>query len=353
LRILHVARQYLPSVGGIQATVAALAERQVLRGHVVTVATLARSQFTGERFGLAREVLNGVEVLRLPHVGPRQYSVALGLARYLRGRSLVHVHSMDFFCDYLALLEWWHRVPMVLTTHGLYFHSSDVLGFKRLYLQTVTRLSLRAYREVVAVSAEDYTRLKGVRDRVHIIPNGVDIDLFGSIRRQPERALLVAIGTSLPHKRVDLLTETYRQLTRLVPEARLVLVGSERVFEFAGIEATGMLPPEKLLELLTRATLVCSASDYEGFGLAILEAMAAGVPCAVRPSHPMARLGPDAGVFTVDFPTPKSAASQLAEVLGDDQLLAQAGASARSHARKYGWESVEAMYEDIYACAER
>lgn len=349
MRILHVARQYAPSVGGIQTMVAGLAHEQLARGHDVAVATLNGAHVDGRRLGPARETVRGVEVHRLRHAGPRQYSVAPGVARLLADRDVVHVHSMDFFCDFLAALSPWHRVPMLLTSHGLYFHDGDPFRLKSLYLRTVTRAALGAYRQIVAVSEHDRRLLRPVARSVTTIPNGIELSRFERIERRPDRPTLLAIGVGEPRKRADLLLATHEALARLVPGVRLVLTGTEHPWAEGLVEAVGVVSDDELLRLLGESTLALSASDYEGFGYGVVEAMAAGVPAVVRPGHPLAGADCAGGVHVIDFGEPRRAAAGLAALLTDEGGLRQASAAARRSARRFSWAHVADRYEQVYA----
>jgi alpha-1,3-mannosyltransferase len=290
-----------------------------------------------------------VEVHRLRHAGPRQYAVAPGVAGLVADRDVVHVHSMDFFCDFLAALSPWHRVPMLLTSHGLYFHDGDPLRLKSLYLRTITRAALRAYREIVAVSDHDRRLLRPVARSVTTIPNGVDLSRFERVGRRPASLMLLAIGVGETRKRADLLLATHQVLERLVPGVRLVLTGTERRMSEGTVEAVGVVSDDELLRLLGESTLALSASDYEGFGYGVVEAMAAGVPAVVRPGHPLAGLDCAGGVHVVDFREPRLAADQLAALLADPGRLHEASQAARRTAARYSWVHVADRYEQVYA----
>jgi alpha-1,3-mannosyltransferase len=351
LKILHVARQYAPSVGGIQTMVGGLAHEQLARGHDVAVATLRWGLIDGRRLGPPHEWVRGVEVHRVRHLGPRQYAMAPGVARLLAGRDIVHVHSMDFFCDFLAALSPWHRVPMLLTSHGLYFHDGDPLRLKSLYLRTVTRVALRAYREIVAVSEHDSRLLRRVTRPVTIIPNGIDLSRFERVERRPGPPTLLAVGMGEPRKRADLLLAAYEVLRRLVPRVRLVMTGTNRRMSGGPVEAVGVVSDDELVRLLGESTLVLSASDYEGFGYGVVEALAAGVPAVVRPGHPLAALDCPGSVNVVDFLEPRRAADELARMLTDTDRLREASIAARRIAHRFSWPHVADRYEQVYARA--
>src|SRR5262249_54402993 len=95
------------------------------------------------------------------------------------------------------------------------------------------------------------------------------------------------------------------------------------------------------------STLALSASDYEGFGYGVVEAMAAGLPAVVRPGHPLAGL--DSGsVQVIDFREPQAAAGQLAALLGDGARLPGASRAARGIARRFSWGHVTDLYDRAY-----
>jgi alpha-1,3-mannosyltransferase len=347
MRILHVARQYAPSIGGIQSFVSGLARAQRDAGESVTVATLLRSQISGEALGPSKEVIDGIAVNRLGHFGPRQYSIAPGVLRLVSGHDIVHVHSFDFFCDYLALTQWVHRTPMVIQTHGLFFHSNNILPLKKLYLQTVTACALIAYRRVLASSEMDKARLGAVAEgRVRVAPSGVDSDFFQVPRRPNGPTLLAFAGAE--HKRIDLLIEAYRIARKRIPHLRLILVGRQRASADPAILVTGVLSRSELMNQLSRTTLLCSSSDYEGFGLGTAEALAAGVPAAVRPDNPLAAFSKRGALFIIDFRSPQRAADQLTSILRDRSLLSAASLEARELAQQFQWPRVERTYHDIY-----
>lgn len=262
---------------------------------------------------------------------------------------------MDFFCDYLAILKAIHHKPMVLTTHGAYFHTGDWYGLKRLYFNTVTRSSLQAYEQVVSVSAADFRLISRIRPDATVIPNGIYAEQLGAIKRNPDSATIIALGVSDLRKRADLLLRTHFELRRLVPEARLLLIGPvARAPKAPGVQWMGHVDDKGLASVLGRATLICSASDYESFGMGIVEAIAAGVPAALRPGHPLLDEPLFGGTaFEVDFNNPSDAARILADLVRDKERLRRSSELGRHAAEFFDWDRIEAIYRDVYAKAMR
>lgn len=119
--IVQVVRQYPPGRGGLEDVVSSLSRELLQRGFRVRVVTLDRLFSDPGKTLPAREVIDGVEVVRVPYRGSSRYPLAFSAFRHIRDADLVHVHGVDFFFDALALGRFLHGAPMVATTHGGFF----------------------------------------------------------------------------------------------------------------------------------------------------------------------------------------------------------------------------------------
>jgi alpha-1,3-rhamnosyl/mannosyltransferase len=125
---------------------------------------------------------------------------------------------------------------------------------------------------------------------------------------------------------------------------RLVLAGrrgwkSERAFEeIARDDATLWLgEADDLAALYKLADAFCSPSSYEGFGLAVAEAMAAGVPVVAARNSSLPEVVGDAGVL-VDALTPEAIAAALRPLLRDRDGRKRLGAAGAARAATFTWE---------------
>ena len=109
MKVVHVVRQFHPSVGGMEEVVLNIARRHLQQGRdQVEVVTLDRV-FTRPQERLAqRDVHQGVPIVRVPFRGSSRYPLAPQVLAALRGADLVHVHGIDFFYDFLALTRALH-----------------------------------------------------------------------------------------------------------------------------------------------------------------------------------------------------------------------------------------------------
>ena len=184
MKILQLTRQFLPGQGGMESVVEGLSGALQQKGHTVQVATL-RLIFSSGAMAPAESVEGGLLVRRMRHWGPRRYPVAPAALTFIRGYDLVHIHAIDFFVDYLSLLRLLHRVPLVVSTHGGFFHTEWAGMFKRMYFKTVTRRSLSGVGAVVCVSQHDGEMFRKIVSpgRIRVIENGADIDRFRGLKK--------------------------------------------------------------------------------------------------------------------------------------------------------------------------
>jgi len=240
-----------------------LASRQAAAGHQVRVATLNRIfDDPADRILPEHELWKGVEIVRTPFSGSRRYPVAPRVRKALHGADIVHVHGVDFFADYLALTRAIHRKPMVLTTHGGFFHTSFAKALKQAYLKTVTRASLSQYGAVIACSVEDERIFAGVAgERLALIANPVDIDKFADLA-DPKSNNVIYFGRLAPNKEVERLIDWFAGLAGEDADARLIIAGKPM-----GVEPELLRDRAADLGLGDRFELHVTPSDDELKGL--------------------------------------------------------------------------------------
>lgn len=364
MRIIHVVRQFLPGVGGIENYVANLARHQTAAGHEVTVVTLDRI-FSQPKVKLrAEEKIDGYHVVRIPYRGSYKYPLAPSVLRYLRDGDIVHVHAVDFFCDFVALAAPLHRKPMVISTHGGFFHTGFARRLKRVYFHTATRFSLGAYRAVLASSTADLETFSAIRrDGIALVENGVDVTKFADAGAPGFTKHMVFIGRFASNKRIDRLLDLLRELRARDPDWRLSVIGVEwdltagdlaRLADERGVaewvdfhigvsEAT-------IRDLLGQASIVASASTYEGFGISVIECMSAGLLPVLNDIPAFRRVHNESGLGLIgDFERPDLMAQRLLDAVPDMAANWPAlRARAIDFARGYDWAAVAARIEGIY-----
>ena len=364
---VQIVRQYIPNRGGLEDVVAQLSRQLLARGFRVRVITLDRLFSAPDKRLPAREMIDGVEVVRIPFFGSSRYPVALKVFRHLGDADIVHVHAIDYFFDALAWGWPLHRRPLVATTHGGFFHTAKFSALKTLWFNTVTRISALGYRRVVACSAQDartFARVAG--ERVTQIDNGADTEKFAGASSAAPRRRLVTIGRFSVNKRMDRLFDAMGPLVAADPGWHLDVVGvpgNHSVDDIkAMISARGLerhvglhigLANTAVRDLLGDISLFASASEYEGFGLVAIEAMSAGLMPVLHPNTAFADLAAKHGqVRLSDFSDPRKAADGIATGFAElERDCAGYRRAAIAAAAAYSWDQVAERYVDVYRAA--
>jgi len=269
-------------------------------------------------------------------------------------------------------------VPVVRTVH----HVDD---FTSRVLQDCQRAAILEPDVVLAVTevwreilAADY----GVR--AGVVPNGVDVDRFAS--GTPERAaglrasvgaesrpLLLAVGGLEPRKGSDNLVRALAAVRRSGPDPVLAVLGGHSFQDYRaysdavraelpslGLELgrdvveVGTVPDDDMPSWYRAADALAFPSVKEGFGLAVLEAMSAGVP-VVTSDLPVFReyLVPGRDALLVPVGDVDALAGALLAALTDEPLRESLVAAGRDLVRRFSWTESARRHLELYAALDR
>ena len=363
--IVHVVRQFHPGVGGLENVVRELARAQVKSGQRVRVVTLDRLFSDTSQHKLpGRESIDGIEIVRIPYFGSSRYPVALSALRHIKDADLVHVHAIDFFFDYLAWTKPLHGRKLVVSTHGGFFHTDYAALLKRVWFKTVTRLSLKFYAGVAAISASDFERFNSIRSSgMACIENGADVSTFRDAAADSFQKSIISLGRFAKNKRIDRLIEFARALRRHDPEWRLTIAGrpgdlqTEDVSALVAkaglddaVDVVASPNDETVRTLMRRSSFVASSSEYEGFGVAVVEGMSAGLFPLLSEIPPFRRLIARTGLgMTIDYSLPEAGARLLLRDLSKiASRYKEQRAACMQAASAYDWPGVCQKYSALY-----
>ncbi len=367
VKVVHIVRQYLPSVGGMEEVVRNIARHQVRQPNQQTrIITLNRLFRNSEQTLPAREEIDGIEVIRLGYFGSSRYPICPGVLKYLRDSDVIHVHGVDFFYDFLAATKWLHRRPLILSTHGGFFHTSFASRAKQAYFQSITRLSGNAYNQVVATSANDGNLFSQImpQNKLQVIENGVDVEKYALASAPSLQPCLIYFGRWSSNKGLVPMLAFFAQLHALQPQWRLII--ARREYDHSAVELQQQIdnygltqavtlaanPSDAELKgLLAQASYFICLSRHEGFGIAPIEGMSAGLTPILSDIPPFQRLVDESGLgfcTAVDAP-----AGQVISKLLHLHAQGEAAYQARrkdNHAfsRRYAWPAVADRYLALY-----
>ena len=308
--------------------------------------------------------VRGIEVRRIGYCGSRRYPVAPAGILGIRSYDIIHVHGVDFFCDYLAATRGLHGRPLVLSTHGGFFHTPRYRELKRIFFNVITRWSLKRYGMVLASSINDEELFRPIAGaRLHRIDNGVDTTKLADAASNTFNPALIYFGRFSSNKGLSALISTFISLKKLVPEASLHLVGNDYDGVLPKLQAqisnaliTGavriytQVDDAGLRTILNRCSVFVSASEYEGFGLTLVEGMSAGLIPIVSPIPSFEAIVKKARIgIALDFTNPEQAACEIAlymkRIEADCATMRSTAIAASQH---YSWRQVAKEFHTCY-----
>jgi glycosyltransferase involved in cell wall biosynthesis len=253
-------------------------------------------------------------------------------------------------------------VPRVTTVHDLSFFSLPhefglADGMKRRWL-----VSASVARSARVLAQSDFTRRElmahfpAAASRIRVVPLGPDDDLPPAPGRAEARArlglsgpLLLTVGSIFNRRCLPELLRATARLARRHPGLRLEVVGENRTYPWLDVDAlvratdtgrsvriSGFLPDDDLALRYAAADVAVFLSDYEGFGLGVLEAMARGVPVVASQRPAMGELF-GAGALLVDPRDPLAVAEAVTRVLNEPGLREDLVARGRAVASRFSW----------------
>lgn len=235
------------------------------------------------------------------------------------------------------------------------------------------RATMRRVDATVCVSESARTeylrRVRAPPDKVRVILNGVDADRFAVASRRDDarrelaftedERVIVSLGRLRRQKGHDLALRAMTTIAAAEPRARMLIVGDgpeRRRLEnlHARLRLWGCVSllgqREDVPDILAAADCLVAPSRYEGFGLAVAEAMAAGLPIVASGVDSIPELVED-GVSGLLVPPndPQALAAAVIEILGDRERAGSLGQNARERVReRFTLAGMLRAYESLY-----
>ena len=248
------------------------------------------------------------------------------------------------------------KPPTVVTIQDLAsFHYPETLTrWSRLYERRTVPLVARSANIVIATSgnaANDIeTILRVPSTKIRVVPLGVDGRFFKPTSSPPPFSFpyVLFVGSTQPRKNLKRLAAAVARVTERYPDLRLVVAGSDAWGNenVAGPHVTfaGRVDDELLLALYRHAQCTALVSVHEGFGLPILEAMAAGSPVVASNVAALPEVAGGAAVLVDPF-SEESIASGIEEAIVTRELLVASGAH---RAAAYTWDRTAELTVAVY-----
>ena len=259
------------------------------------------------------------------------------------------------------------RRPVVATAAG-----SDLTTAPKYRLPyLLTTLTLKHLDRVLPVSTamkKIAMKLGVPRERATVIhgPVGIDTaDLKDTAEQQPFTEkygrTLVYVGNLTPPKRAETIIRAMRKVTEMYEDCQLVLIGEgnlrpslEALADELGVRKhvhfCGAPPHEEVLKMLPCADVFVHCSEYEGLGMAIMEAMGAGLPVVASRVGGVSDLVREGETgFMIPPDDVETYGEKMLLLLNNDQLRHELGSKARHFAEKHlNKQAILAQLETVY-----
>ena len=377
MNILHIAPYYAPAYafGGVVSALEGLTQAQAQQGHSVTVLTTDALTRTERYTGVMQETRAGVQVIRIPNAlyALRRWNLSspFGLPRALNRLSpdVIHLHEFRTVENFLALPTL-KRIPTVLSPHATLRYDTGRGLVKQAWDRLISPRVAPAVRAIVALTAQEQHEIEQVwraivskAPPIHIVPNGVDLEMFahlpdGAAFRQtygipPGDTIILFMGRLHARKGVNVLVKAFQRAK--LSNAWLVLAGpdegmEERLRTITGerVILTGFISGEERLQAMSAADLFVLPAVGEGLSMAVLEALAAGLPVILSPGCNLPETEAR-GAGLIVPPEEIPLAEALTRLVNDPHRRETMSQRAQTWAREtFSWPRIAAQMMEIY-----
>ena len=360
--ILHIGKYYPPHVGGMETHLQYLVSHQSSLLSVEVVVANDRSV-------TQTEVVDGARITRVASFGTlASQPICPGLPWKMagRGETMVHLHLPNPWAAQAYLMSG-HKGVLVVT------HHSDTLGRRHLrrFVDPFVRRVMKRAKAIIVTSKrylEHSEELAGFQDKCHIVPLGIDVEIYKAESMEEVRAirakygprLIVSVGRLVPYKGFEFLLQAMKNI-----DATLLLIGSGPLQEQleTAVKRLGIAGKVHLLGHVgdivpyyraAQMLVLPSVSRAESFGMVQLEAMACGIPVVnteLDSGVPEVSLHGVTGI-TVPPKDPKALAHAIRTLLDNAKTRAKYGQAAAARvgekftARQMA-ESTLRVYESV------
>lgn len=354
-----------------------LAQAQLKADHTVTVLTSDAFSVDSAYQGELDTIQEGIRVIRCRNwIYPlRRYNLDTPFSMTSRAKTImpevdiVHLHEFRTVENLLVTsIAEQHNKPIVLSPHGTLTYSTGRSALKSLWDKWLSPRVAKRIQHVMTLAeseledAQETWKQFSSNPDFSIVPNGVNLAQYTNLPDETHFREKYNLGDSLivlfmgrlhQRKGVDVLAKAFKQAN--LPDVKLVIAGPDEgmlpLLESLADEniiLTGFLGGEERLSALSSANLFVLPAIGEGLSMAVLEAMASGLPVLLSEgcNLPEASEANAGKIVPVDIDT---VAKALEDMLFDSDGLSKMGQNAQNLIReKFTWDIVASQMDAVY-----
>lgn len=378
MKVVQVIPEFPPPlIGGGGYHVYNLAKELVRRDVDVTVFTLN----VGNTFLLKKTEVEThfgkVKVFRVPasYIPKTTYPIAPKLIPLLlkENPDIIHAHGYQVFTTDAALtVSKIKKIPLVLTLHG-FPRGFDKLTH-RAYFNLIGKETLKRAKKIISVSrmvAHEFRVIGVPKEKIAIVPNGVDLEEYkqlptGDLFRKrldikENEKVVLTVGRLEKIKGFQYLIKALPSIIKEVGSTKLVLAGPDfnygatlkKLTEETNVQDHvifyGPINGKEKFEAFSAANIVAVPSLYEGFGMLLLEAMAAGKPLVATNTGAAPEIIQNGknGILAASGNV-EDLAGKIIKLLSDDQLMYLISQESRKTVEAFNWEKISEQIHKLY-----
>lgn len=354
---------YLPKIGGIENHIKELSQNLLNNGNEVEILVI------GKGFKIHSELIEGIKTHYINANGIKPFIFFNHLSNYINIDSfdIVHVHEPHIAGISIHFYLYNYGKKLVLSSHGGIFHTKNNNILKKIYWYTIAKVLIKKYSRVICVSKNDVKYYKKIYNNITVIENGINIDKFKSIRDtiNYNKKSFIYFGRFSENKDIITLIKNIKNIINKkgYEDTQLTLIGkaenskykSKIYKEIKGYEKNikifNFLSEKELLEKISEATFFITTTKYEGFGISVFEALAAGRICIVNNISPLNKMFEnEKELYFIDFNDAESFV-QIMNIIHQSKKFDNIRKNAFETLKRFSWNrkinEIEHLYKEI------
>ena len=368
LKILQVTNDLYPEVvGGIPLHTHHLCRDLSRMGYYTTVLTCSRSNHGHAKIDNYNVVYH--KILFSPLGNSFSPHIFRTLLKIRDDYDLIHAHCHLFLSTIMASLV--RRIgspPLIITTHGI-MSASAPDWFNLLYMKTIGKWTLKSADRVICYTEMEKDKLANMlkidSEKISVIPNGVDTDLFrpdpnnNKQSNQSNAITILWVGRFVRGKGVEYLIQAAKILVKAVPDLKILLVGDgpskgkiKSLIEKFNLKKNVIIkenvPNENMPEVYQKSDIFVLPSLNEGVPKTLLEAMACGIPVIISEFPHLEELIKNAGL-TFPKGDVHALADKIMRLIRDRELAKELGNNGRNKiVEGHSWGNTVLKTTELY-----
>jgi glycosyltransferase involved in cell wall biosynthesis len=287
----------------------------------------------------------------------REPRYILGLSRHLKSADIVHIFSASYSSFLLAPLPAWLIARSLKKKTLINYHSGECRDHLR--KSAIARHVLEESDRLIVPSGYLVEVLREFDLTAQAIPNIVDLSQFSYRVRRPLRPHLVCTRGFHPYYCIDVVVRAFAEVQKLVPEARLDLVGGGpveqeirtlvREMKLSGVNFVGVAGRGEIGRFYDQADIFINASYLDNMPVSVLEAFASGTPVVTTEPESMRYLVEHGRTGLLSPPGDvRALAHNVIQLLQNPELAERLAANAHQEFRRYSWPIVREQWLGVY-----